>query len=102
MKALLVMMNVMFFLDEFLVASWFHFLSSGIAGALAFLLTVIISFAVSRKSPGNAQRIMGLNLFTVGLGLCLAVLAAWFVHSRLDHFTTWWTAPIGRPLVIEK
>jgi hypothetical protein len=65
-------------------------------------LTQTIFYGVYRISHGNAQPPRGLRFFMVGLGLCLAFVAAWGAHIGLDSLIGWWTEPLAPHLHIIK
>ena len=81
---------------------WLHWLTSAISGLLAWLLTLIIYSIASRQSLGSVlSRDTRPKRYIILLALSLGLLAVWFVHTRLDLFTVWYTTPLGPHLIIK-
>ena len=91
--------NLIYIMD-LVTSSAFHFISSGFAGALVFLLTQTISSDAFQTSLGRVPLARGRKYFMVGLALCLALLSALAAHVLLDTVTTAWIAPQGPPIHI--
>jgi hypothetical protein len=95
-------MEILIFVTDYLEPSATHFLFSGLVGLIVFCLTQTILYAAYLIFRGNARLTLGLSLFTAGLGLVLAFIAAFYAHALLDGFLDWWTTPLGLPLIILK
>jgi len=83
-----------------LTQSWVHFLLSGLAGCLVYLLTQITCYAVIRTLHGDVLLTTVQSRFILGLAFVLAFCAAWYAHVLLDGFSIWWITPLGPPLNI--
>ena len=95
-------MDFVIFVTTYLKDSVMHFWFSGLAGCLAFSLTLTILYAVCRIRRSTAPLTPAQNYFILGLALLVAFFAAWAAHWCLDMFTDWWTTPLGAPLIILK
>ena len=80
---------------DLLTQEWVHFLSSGLAGCMVYLLTQTICFAVLRILHGRVLQTTAINRFILGLAFVLAFCSAWLVHMLLDGFSIWWVTPLG-------
>lgn len=81
-------------------ASWFHFISSGFAGAIVGLSILTIFSDAFRQLLGRVPLTLAQKRFMVGLALSLALLSGLAVHTLMDTITTAWTEPQGPPLHI--
>ena len=83
---------------DLIIATWFHFMFSGLVGFIVFSWIVTTLSDVYQLLLGHVLQEPAPRYFILGLGLCLALLSAWAAHYGLDIITTWWTSPIGPPL----
>ena len=116
------MWDQFFVVTNLLKDSGLHFLFSGLAGLLEFLLILTISSAAYRLWRGTASPNIRVRYSILGLALVCAFLAAWSAHCYMDYYgqvaaqivqhnatgemievvpmPDWWYQPINEPLHI--
>ena len=92
------MWDQFFVVTNLLKDSGLHFLFSGLAGLLEFLLIVTISSAAYRLWSGSASANTAVRYSILGLGLVCAFLAAFTAHCYLDGWVSWYTTPLNEPM----
>jgi len=85
-------MDISYWID-LLEQSSSHFVFSGLVGLLVFLLISTMCYVVFRIFHGSASLTKAQKLFTLGLGLCMALVSAWYAHILLDAVLLWWMTP---------
>lgn len=90
-----------YFLNTLLLDETSHFLLSGFAGLLVFLLmsTTFYAFvsALRLLTPVNISS--GVDFFILSCCLLLGVCAALYCHYYLDYIAHWYITPLGPSLV---
>lgn len=81
-------------LTHLLVQEWFHFVYSGLAGLVGFLLIQIISYGALAIFRTGASVTTAQKYFILGLGLVCTFFLAWYVHTWLDTAACYLITPM--------
>lgn len=80
-----------------------HFLLSGLAGWLAWLVTQTISCVSGLIWERGTHRKVSMVAvyYMIGISLLACVASALVAHWLLDYYASWYVTPLGPPLKID-